>query len=89
MYFDPQILFCKKRKITGYGIRLLYIYFGKIKKWHAFFKQFGLLDSVVGPRAKMRASKMMHIFYLILFLMENEVKRKIIYCHLISKTKFI
>ena len=30
MYFDPQILFCKKRKITGYGIRLLYIYFGKI-----------------------------------------------------------
>ena len=42
--------------------------------WPAFFKQFGLLDSVVGPRAKMRASKMMHIFYLCLFLMENEVK---------------
>ena len=42
--------------------------------WPVFFKQFGTLDSVVGPRAKMRASKMMHIFYLSLFLMENEVK---------------
>ena len=42
--------------------------------WPAFFKQFGLLDSVVGPRAKMRASKMMHIFYLSQFLMENGIK---------------